>query len=99
MNSLEMCTFIALYLLLEAEVKYKSMPIKGGESQWRCDMWTVANFLENWLVGGGEVFSLTCWPRFKPAKISGIQFSYRLSVPQDHREAGRISSMWKNPVI
>jgi hypothetical protein len=54
------------------------------------------NFLYNWITEGSEVISLKGQPPFTPRKIPGTHFCQRLSRPQGHNAAGRITSIEKS---
>jgi hypothetical protein len=55
-----------------------------------------SHILDSRLADGGEVVSLTCLPRFIGEKVHDIHFCWRLSQPQDHNAAGRISLIKKS---
>jgi hypothetical protein len=60
-------------------------------------MLRLPHFVDNRPTDGGEFVSLKLRPPFTPRKIPGTDFCQRLSRPQGHFAAGRITLIEKNP--
>jgi hypothetical protein len=55
----------------------------------------IPHFLDNQFTYGGEVVRLMPRPRFTLQEIPGTHLYYRLSQPQGHSTAGRITPIEK----
>jgi hypothetical protein len=52
----------------------KAIPVTGRPSLYCCETSRIRHCLDNRLIEGAEVVSLTCWPPFTPRKIFGTAF-------------------------
>jgi hypothetical protein len=79
---------------LNSGKKGKAIPVTGHRGPQDCETSRIPYFLDNRLrvmstLSAGR-------PSFNPRKIPGPHFCYRLSRPQGHSAAGRISSIKKS---
>jgi hypothetical protein len=52
----------------------KGIPVTGRGGPWGCEMLRFPHFLDNRLINGGEVVSLTRRPPFTPRNVPGTHF-------------------------
>jgi hypothetical protein len=76
--------------------KGKATLVTGPGDPLDCERSRFPYFLDNRLTDGGEAVNLTRRPPFTPRKVPGTYFCYRLSRPQGHSAARRISSIEKS---
>jgi hypothetical protein len=54
--------------------KSKAIPVTGSEGPWGCERSRLPHLLDNRLIDGGKVVSLTRRPRFTPQESSWYSF-------------------------
>jgi hypothetical protein len=58
----------------KVKVKSKAIPVTGCGGLYGCEMLRLTHFLDNWLMDGGEVFSLARRPHFTSQEDSWYSF-------------------------
>jgi hypothetical protein len=58
----------------ERTVNAKAIPVTGRGGPYGCETSRLPHFLENRLIDGGKIVSLTRWPPFTLCTVPGTRF-------------------------
>jgi hypothetical protein len=78
-------------VIIEIKRYGRAIPVKVRADPYGCETSTFPHFLANQLTDGGEVVSLTRRPPFTSGILLVLISVKRLSRPQGHSAAGRIT--------